>query len=411
MSLVVAVHQVSKRFDVEENRPRTLKESVVRTVAGKRGQKKTIWALRDVSFEVMRGQTLGIIGHNGAGKSTLLRLLCGIGRPTSGKITCQGTVAGLLQLSTFHPLLTGRENIRTASILSGLTRNQAESLEETIISFSELEEFIDQPVRTYSDGMTLRLAFSAAVHLDPDLLIIDEILTVGDIGFEQKCKERLKSFKSSGKTIILSSHEMEQVRSFCDEVMVLDQGKILFHTDPESAIRNYHDLMRQRTEARAQQISVEKASIDHPAEQGSRTGTHEAMITAVRFQNEAGNDSRDFQSGSKLTIKMDLSFMNEIKDVAASLGIFTEKDVKCFEASIPSLKSLIGTFNGSAKVHCTFPALPLLPGRYYVNIGLFPTNWEFIYDYHWQMHSFDILGKQANVTGILSVNPVFSGEA
>jgi ABC-type polysaccharide/polyol phosphate transport system, ATPase component len=152
----------------------------------------TFWALRDVSFSIEQGCVLGIIGHNGAGKSTLLRLLCGLGRPTTGRIRRVGHVSGLLELGAgFHPDMTGRENLTTGGILSGLTKRQVRAKQEQIIDFAELEEFIDQPVRTYSNGMYLRLAFAAAIHFDPDVLIIDEVLAVGDSRFQKKCRDRL----------------------------------------------------------------------------------------------------------------------------------------------------------------------------------------------------------------------------
>jgi ABC-type polysaccharide/polyol phosphate transport system ATPase subunit len=208
MFIVLRVESVSKQFKIERNRPVTLKELVVRRLTGRDDSLSTFWALRDVSFSVEQGQSLGIIGHNGAGKSTLLRLLCGLGRPTKGHINRIGHVSGLLDLGKgFHPDMTGRENLMTGGILSGLTSRQVRARQEEIIAFAELEEFIDQPVRTYSSGMYLRLAFSTAMSFDPDVLIIDEVLAVGDQRFKKKCIERLDAFRASGKTLILTSHD------------------------------------------------------------------------------------------------------------------------------------------------------------------------------------------------------------
>ena len=204
MTEVLIVESVSKRFKVHRNRPVTLKESVIRWLKGRRDDKTTtLWALRDVSFSVEQGRTLGIIGHNGAGKSTLLRLVCGLGRPTTGKIRHIGHLGSLLELgSGFNPEMSGRENLITGGILGGLTRRQVKASQDEIIAFAELEEFIDQPVRTYSTGMYLRLAFATAIHFDPDFLVIDEVLAVGDSRFQEKCQKRLKDFRVAGKSLI-----------------------------------------------------------------------------------------------------------------------------------------------------------------------------------------------------------------
>ena len=253
MSGVIEVQSVSKVYPLYQNRAVTLKESLVRRLTGRADPGRQLWALRDISFSVARGRSLGIIGHNGAGKSTLLRLLCGLGRPTSGRIVRSGKVSGLLDLgSGFHMDLTGRENIRTGGLLSGLTSQEVRAVEGEIAEFAELEDFIDQPIRTYSSGMYVRLAFATALQFDPDILVIDEILAVGDTRFQQKCLKRMETFRSAGKTLILTSHVPDQVHSLCDEVLVLDEGQFVMQGDPASALRYYDDLMRQRTERRSE---------------------------------------------------------------------------------------------------------------------------------------------------------------
>jgi lipopolysaccharide transport system ATP-binding protein len=263
---------------------------MIEYVTGRRQGDDILWALRDVNFTVEQGRALGIIGHNGAGKSTLLRLLCGLGRPTSGRIKHTGYVSGLLELgSGLHLDMTGRENIMTAGILNGLTKRQVRAQSNEIIAFSELEEFIDQPVRTYSNGMYLRLAFSTAIHFDPDVLMIDEVLAVGDSRFQQKCLDRLNVFRKAGKTLVFVSHDTDLIQSLCDEVMVLEEGRVAAQGDPKNAIRCYHDLMRQRTEKRAAQIWNGEAQPSPTVERGKRLGTHEATIDAVHLCDEQGS--------------------------------------------------------------------------------------------------------------------------
>jgi len=225
MPPILEVESVSKVFKTLSRRPSTLQEWLARWWSSRQNRKEAFWALREVTFSLERGRSLGIIGHNGAGKSTLLRLLCGLGRPTSGRITCSGSVSGLLELgSGVHLDMTGRENIMTAGILNGLTKRQVLAQLDGIIEFSELEDFIDHPARTYSNGMFLRLAFSTAIHFDPDVIMIDEVLAVGDARFQQKCIDRLQVFRKAGKTLVLVSHDTEQIRRLCDEVLVMEEA-------------------------------------------------------------------------------------------------------------------------------------------------------------------------------------------
>jgi lipopolysaccharide transport system ATP-binding protein len=375
------------------------------------GGASVLWALRDVSFSVEQGRTLGIIGHNGAGKSTLLRLICGLGRPTAGKIRCVGHVGSLLELgSGFHREMTGRENLLTGGILSGLMKGQVKARQDEIIAFAELEEFIDQPVRTYSTGMYMRLAFATAIHFDPDFVVVDEVLAVGDSRFQQKCLERLKSFKVSGKSLIIVSHDLEQIRALCDEVLVLEEGRVVMQGDPENALNCYYDLMRQRTEKRAAQLDV----VGHPllpVDQGSRMGTQEATIGRVHLIDGQDRIADSIQSGSSLTIELEYLLQKPLPDMALLLGIDNETNMKCFETHLPSTREAFGRLAESGILRCHLPELPLLPGRYFVNVGLWPTDWSYAYDNHWQMHPLNVWNEKdmpANITGVVLVRPNWS---
>jgi lipopolysaccharide transport system ATP-binding protein len=412
MPEVLIVESVSKRFEIHRNRPTTLKEAIVRGLAGRNDKSATtFWALRDVSFSVGQGGTFGIIGHNGAGKSTLLRLVCGLGRPTTGKIRRVGRLGSLLELgSGFNLEMSGRENMITGGILSGLTRRQVTAMQDEIISFAEMEEFIDQPVRTYSTGMYLRLAFATAIHFDPDFLVIDEVLAVGDSRFQQKCRERLNAFRAAGKTMILVSHDIQQVRSMCDEVLVLEQGRLVMREEPESAINCYLDLMRQRTERRAAELAGE---IQHQLqiEHGSRQGTQEASICSVSLFDGDDRKINHIYTSSSLTIELEYLLQKPLPDLALILGIFNETNMKCFETYIPSIRQAFGRLDERGFLRCYLPELPMLPGSYYVNVGLWPTDCSYIYDYHWQMHPLMMLSEKempANVNGVIMVRPNWS---
>jgi lipopolysaccharide transport system ATP-binding protein len=367
--------------------------------------------LRDVSVSLEKGRSLGIIGHNGAGKSTLLRLICGLGRPTTGTIRYRGQIGSLLELgSGFQPEMTGRENLLTGGILGGLSRREVEAIQDDIIAFAELEQFIDQPVRTYSSGMYLRLAFATITHFDPDFLLIDEILAVGDSRFQQKCLDRLKSFRKAGKSMLIVSHDLDQIRASCDEVLVLEEGRTLMRGEPESAIRSYFDVMRKRTEKRQAQIGVAPQPIA-PVQQGNRFGTQEATITAVRLFDGEERMTDHIYSGSPLTVELEYLRMDTVADMACLVSIFSENYTKCFETFIPSVHSALGKLPERGSIRCHLPEVPLVPARYYLAVGLFPTDWSFAYDQHEWMHTLHVMnesGIQADVAGVLMVRPDWS---
>ena len=409
MNLVLEIQGVSKRFRTQRNRPATLKELLVQRLNGRYpAAAGEHWALREVSVSLEKGRSLGIIGHNGAGKSTLLRLICGLGRPTTGTIQYWGQIGSLLELgSGFQPEMTGRENLLTGGILGGLSRREVEAIQDDIIAFAELEEFIDQPVRTYSSGMYLRLAFATVTHFDPDFIIIDELLAVGDSRFSQKCLDRLKSFRMAGKSLLIVSHDLDQIRASCDEVVVLEEGRILMRGDPESAIRAYYDVMRQRTEKRQAKIGVADQPIA-PVQQGKRYGTQEASITAVRLFDGEDRMTDHIYAGSPLTVELEYLRLNTVYDMACLVGIFDENDTKCFQTFIPSVQTASGKLSERGSIRCRLPQVPLVPARYYIDVGLFPPDWSFVYDHHQAMHTLHVMNEDgivADVSGVLMVRP------
>ncbi len=404
----VSVENVFKRFRKQRNRSMTLRDSVHQWLTGRHESASSFWALRDVNFSVEHGQVFGIIGHNGAGKSTLLRLLCGLGRPTSGRIIKRGQVSGILDLTSgFHGDLTGRQNITTVGILNGLTKREIKAREQDIISFAEMEEFIDQPVRTYSSGMHLRLAFAAATEFDPAVLILDEVLSVGDERFQKKCLDRITTFRNAGKTLIVTSHDAQQIQSLCNEVLVLEDGRVVMQGDPKSALSCYHDLMRQRTDKRIAQLSGGAGPAPLVTTQGSRQGTQEATISAVHIYDSDGRLTESVRSGESLVIEIEIQITPPLRDVACTIGIFSETQVKCFEAGLPSLRTIFGASSARQTVRFEIKALPLLTGRYFINIGLFPTDWAYVYDFHSQMYPLHIGADNTSciyATGVVSLD-------
>jgi len=259
--------------------------------------------------------------------------------------------------------------------------------------------------------MYLRLAFAVAMHLDPEILILDEILAVGDARFQQKCLERLVAFRKAGKTLILTSHDAAQIQTLCDEVLVLEEGRVMMQGEPQDAVRCYHDLMRQRTEKRAAILSGEAPPQSLAVAEGSRQGTQEASISAVRCYDAGGRAASSVRSGDGLTIELEYRLTKPLPDMAVTLGIYNEAHVNCFEVVVASAEAAFGRLSLTGILRCRFPELPLIPGRYYVNVGLYPVDWDVVYDYHWEMHSVNVLTRletQFEVSGVVSLAPVWS---
>jgi lipopolysaccharide transport system ATP-binding protein len=379
VSAIVEASKISKEYRLPNTRPATLKASLMAMMSGhQRAGGERVWALRDVDLSVERGSALGVIGHNGAGKTTLLRLLCGVGRPTRGTLRIDGRTGGVLALGTgFHGDLTGRENVIVGGVLNGMTTQEARRREPEIVRFAELDDVIDHPLRTYSSGMHMRLAFSTALHSDPDVLVIDEVLAVGDARFQKKCLDRLRAFRRGGGTMILASHVLEHVRALCDQVMVLENGRAVAIDDPEAAIDEYES----RLDARTDDASA--------AGTAGRQGSGEAKITAVRALDAAGRATDVVRSRTPAGFEIDYTARAKLEDMSVTLGIFAGA-MKCFEIGIPSYRSELGALKRRGRIRCRVSDLPLAAGRYFVVVGLYAPQWERVFDYHWQMHSIEI---------------------
>ncbi len=240
MSDAIVVENLGKRYTRSNpNRPQSVHEALLRGLRGMRSS-ESFWGLRNVSFAVARGTMLGVIGRNGAGKSTLLRLLGAVDFADEGSVHTSGRMDGLLTLGAgFHPELTGRENVFISGVVQGRTRAEVRRQFDSIVAFAEVEQFIDSPLRIYSSGMAMRLRFAVAAHMQPEILLIDEVLAVGDAAFQQKCQERIRQFRESGSTIVLISHSLEAIREMCDQALWLDAGCVAAQGVPDFVIRQY----------------------------------------------------------------------------------------------------------------------------------------------------------------------------
>ncbi|MFZ0313065.1 MAG: ABC transporter ATP-binding protein [Candidatus Korobacteraceae bacterium] len=240
---VIRLENVTQRFRVIHERPDTVRE-LFSKLFRKRSSYHDFEAVKDVSFDVPHGQAVGIIGRNGSGKSTLLKIIAGVYRPTKGTVTVNGTLAPLIELGAgFHHELTGRENILLNGLLMGYSKREMLERQQAIIDFADIGEFIDAPVKQYSSGMYMRLAFAVAIEVDPQVLVLDEILAVGDMGFQAKCFERIRRFRDSGKTILLVTHNMDNVEEHCERAILVDHGRIVVDGSPDEAIAMYKTLL------------------------------------------------------------------------------------------------------------------------------------------------------------------------
>lgn len=244
MDIAITVKDVSKRFRMYTSHAERLKELMH---PFRRKYHQEFWALRDVTFDVPRGATFGIIGQNGCGKSTLLQVICGILKPTTGLVEVSGRVSALLELGAgFSRDFTGAENVFMQGAIMGISREEMERRFSEIVKFAEIEDFIDQPVKTYSSGMFVRLAFAVAINVDPDILIVDEALAVGDVAFQRKCFAKIQSFRAQGKTMLLVTHSLEAIKTYCDEAVLIDKGRIECKGDPTTVVNTFMDLLAAR---------------------------------------------------------------------------------------------------------------------------------------------------------------------
>ena len=400
----IVVQNLAKRFRrFQANRPTTLVETIARGFRGLRAV-DYFWALQDVNFSVASGQMLGVIGHNGAGKSTLLRLLGGVGQPEQGEVRVNGRIGALLDLGTgFHPELTGRENLFVAGIIGGLTRREVTERFDEIVAFAELEPFIDSPLRTYSTGMQMRLAFAVAVHIEPEILLIDEVLAVGDIAFQQKCLNRIAQFKANGCTIVLVSHDVGTVQALCDQVLWLRRGAVAALGPTDAVAAQYVAEMNSETKRLTPQNLPPLRTADGGTLRANenRFGSQEMQITAVRLLDAAQNIVTELPAGQPLTVEILFNAPQPVVQSILGVTISNEADTVIYEISTETANLDLPAAAGAGRVCLNLARLDLAPGRYFVDVGLYQAQWAYAFDYHWHVYPFTIAGSLAS-KGFLS---------
>jgi len=301
---VINIREIGKFYPIYEKPVDRLKQAIWR---GRRQYYKAFWALRNINLEIERGDSVGIIGRNGSGKSTLLQIIAGTLTPTEGEVHVRGRMAALLQLgSGFNPEFTGRENVYMNAAILGLSRAEIDSRYDDIVAFADIGQYIDQPVKTYSSGMYARLAFAVAVSVDPDILIVDEILAVGDIGFQQKCIARMRQMRESGLTLLYVSHSPDSVRSVCEKSLFLNEGKTIYYGLSEKAVNLYLNHIRSQTNAEAIQydkLLSTPMTVEKQLPGQMRYGTGHVQIQQVELLDEQGNPARAYRFNDEVILQ------------------------------------------------------------------------------------------------------------
>jgi len=322
------------------------------------------WALDNVSFDVQPGEVIGVIGRNGAGKSTLLKILTRITEPSKGEAELYGRVGSLLEVGTgFHPELTGRENIFMNGTILGMKKKEICANIDRIIDFSEISEFIDTPVKRYSSGMYVRLAFAVAAHLSPEILLVDEVLAVGDVGFQKKCLGKMSDVANEGRTILFVSHNMSAVSRLCSRCLLIDEGKVAMDGPTETVIQEYYDRIAKNTQCSVGDMDLR----EHPGRK--KHFDNLVVLTRLRFLDNSGNTVEEVRCGQPVRIEISYKMMKNVSgDVQFGVALVDQagNSVCCFSTGLtghnPSLKE-------SGRITCMVPELPLVPGRY----ALFPS--------------------------------------
>jgi ABC-2 type transport system ATP-binding protein len=366
----IEVADVSKRFRLYREKPMSLK---ARVLAG-RVRAEDFWALRDVSFDVAEGDSLALIGHNGSGKSTLLKVIAGILRPTSGMVRQRGRIAALLELGAgFHMELTGRENVYLNSAFLGLSRKETDRVYDEVVQFAELEEFMETAVKFYSSGMLVRLGFAVAVHVDPEILLVDEVLAVGDESFQARCLERVRWFQKEGRTIVLVSHALDLVRQICDQAVMLDHGRVHAMGAPDDVVREMRMMILHRDLAYAHD-----------------EGTKEIEIVQADLLHDGAPLDGPLRPGEVLSLVVDLKAHEAVDDPVVSFALHDGTNNFVFGGDTAREEIALGRLDGARRVRFDLGPLPFTGGKYWVTLGVHSRDNQRVYHVQDQRYSFDV---------------------
>jgi ABC-type polysaccharide/polyol phosphate transport system ATPase subunit len=355
----ISVEGLWKRFRLYHEKNQYLKSAVMK---GRRAKYEDFWALKDVSFEVPHGQVFGIIGSNGSGKSTLLKCLTGILAPDQGSIRADGRVAALLELGAgFHPDLSGRENIGLNGAILGMSKKDLENKFDDIVQFAGLEKFIDTPVKNYSSGMTVRLGFAVAINVEPEILIIDEVLAVGDEEFQQRCFQKIEQFRREGRTIVFVSHGLSQVSQFCNDALWLEKGEVQRIGPAYEVVSEYTGIAHNVEHAHNDSLS------DEPV---NRWGTGEVRITGVTMSSTDGNETQNFDGGAPFRVRVNYEILQPITELVVGIRVTHLHGFNVFGSNTKRRGLSIPTNDKTGSVEFFVDSLPILEGTFDLTVDV-----------------------------------------
>lgn len=387
MSTALAVNDLWKSYRLYHERNQYLKAAILK---GRRARYEEFWALKGVDFQVPTGSTFGVIGSNGSGKSTLLKTMAGILVPEKGSVTIEGRVSALLELGAgFHPELTGRENVYLNGAILGLTKKEVAAQFDAIVEFAGLPDFIDTPVKNYSSGMFVRLGFAVAAHVDPEVLLIDEVLSVGDESFQRRCAEKIDEFRRDGRTIVFVSHGLGQVAQLCQDAAWIDKGELKMMGPSAEVISAYQGESHQ-----AERVE---------GEQGSRWGSGEAQIVGVQLLDADGVDTAVLTTHERATIKVDMTAHTPLQDTVVKVRIDSLAGNVVWETSTRRNGRTIGLIDGPASVTIAIPSLPLLEGVYDLTVALTDHTEVHPFDFWERRIRFEVRQYKSYDTGLVSI--------
>ena len=386
--VAISIKEVSKSFKIYKDKPLSMKEKLLKL---RSDEFSTFYAVNNVSIDIKKGETVGLIGHNGCGKSTLLKLISKILYPDKGIVEVDGRISSLIELGAgFHPDFTGRENIYMNGAIFGLSNNEIDQRIDEIIRFSELEDFIENPVRTYSSGMYMRLAFSVAINVNPEILLIDEILSVGDSNFQRKCYDKIEGFKNSGATIVIVAHDLGTLEKICDRVIWMDKGQIVEQGDADYVINLYTQHMNEKFVERKQQefdqsndskVDEETNALEQFSEvvensfsEDVRWGNREVEITQARILNDKGQSVDTVLAGKPMMIEVDYKVNKVQEEYIFGMGFYTNEKYLIYgnNTQIGELKIVDIAKEGTVKFK--IKECRLLSGNYLLNVAVVDKN-------------------------------------
>jgi len=359
---------------------RTLRAPLDRLAARRDNESNTFWALKDVSFEVKQGEVLGIIGRNGAGKSTLLKILSRITEPTEGAVYLKGRIGALLEVGTgFHPELTGRENIYLSGTILGMTRAEVTRKFDEIVDFAGVEQFIDTPVKRYSSGMGLRLGFAVAAHLEPEILVVDEVLAVGDAEFQKKCLGKMSDVAGHGRTVLFVSHNMSAVQQLCQKAILLEAGQIRFYNNTYSVVKSYLSLG-----------GIAKSEVDL-TQVSNRKGSGKARFSWVQIRDKQGQIAQEFSIGDDIILAIAIQFYEKPTKIKLALEIYASDGLAIANITDTDCRFQLNANNAVESITVRLNDVRFYPDTYYINLWAGDINSTDTYDYVKECISFSII--------------------